>query len=207
MGEVDIQQWIQERHRVEQGGGNDDLSLSSEMSNQNLLLQQGLSQQPQRGAHTTGAMSSLSFATSATGTVDTPTIQHIDNNNQSNDAIFNSLLAMSPIPAASLNMKMAAASTCKTTGASKKRASNHFKPKKPLPIRKKKLKKAPGALRRFKSAFIFFSTWKHKEINDRAAKQRKDEVRGEKGKVRAYYVAVVDVDIESFLHHLYFAFR
>lgn len=42
-----------------------------------------------------------------------------------------------------------------------------------------KLKKAPGAPRRFKSAFIFFSTEKHREIRERMG----DE--SSKAKVRA----------------------
>eukprot|EP00542_Grammatophora_oceanica_P013022 CAMPEP_0194031648 /NCGR_PEP_ID=MMETSP0009_2-20130614/4774_1 /TAXON_ID=210454 /ORGANISM="Grammatophora oceanica, Strain CCMP 410" /LENGTH=86 /DNA_ID=CAMNT_0038671861 /DNA_START=117 /DNA_END=373 /DNA_ORIENTATION=+ len=44
------------------------------------------------------------------------------------------------------------------------------------PPRKKHMKKAPGAPRRFKTAFIFFSTAKHKEIREqlgsRGSKQK-----------------------------------
>lgn len=39
----------------------------------------------------------------------------------------------------------------------------------------RKLKKAPGAPRRFKSAFIFYSTWKHKEIKERLRKEGSNE--------------------------------
>ena len=46
-----------------------------------------------------------------------------------------------------------------------------------LPLKRKKgptriprYKKAPGAPKRFKSAFIFFSTWKHKEIRKQLGK-------------------------------------
>ena len=42
----------------------------------------------------------------------------------------------------------------------------------------RKLKKAPGAPRRFKSSFIFFSSWKHKEIRNQLGKeQAKEKVR------------------------------
>ena len=42
-----------------------------------------------------------------------------------------------------------------------------------------KLKKAPGAPRRFKSSFIFFSSWKHKEL-----KKQFVHLGGGKAKVR-----------------------
>lgn len=38
-------------------------------------------------------------------------------------------------------------------------------------LSKRKLKKAPQAPRRFKSAYMFYSTWKHKDIREQFSKQ------------------------------------
>ena len=38
------------------------------------------------------------------------------------------------------------------------------------------MKKAPGAPRRFKSAYMFFSTWKHKDIHKQCAERGDEKV-------------------------------